>query len=145
MMGKFLGLAGLFCLLVAAACSSDGASTQAAPTSTPISVDLRLTGDPEKGQALFTEQREETNFACATCHYPDREDRLIGPGLLHIAERASSRVEGETAYDYLHNSIVNPSAFVVSGFPDGLMPQIYSQLYTPEQINDLIAYLYTLT
>ncbi len=102
------------------------------------------TGDPEKGKEYFNTVRPEVNFACATCHHFDTEAQLIGPGLLNVSVRAASRVPGESAYDYIHTSIVNPGAFVVPGFPDGLMPKTYKDVWTEEQINDIIAYLYTL-
>lgn len=101
-------------------------------------------GDAANGQVLFTTFYEQTNFACATCHYVDQEGQLIGPGLLNISVHAETRVEGESAYEYIHNSIVHPSAYVVEGYPDGLMPQVYGEIFTEEEINDIIAYLYTL-
>jgi mono/diheme cytochrome c family protein len=101
-------------------------------------------GDAAHGEELFNTFQAQVSFACATCHHFDSEDRLIGPGLLNISTRAETRVEGESAYDYIHNSIVNPSAFVVPDYPDGLMPQIYSQILTEQDIEDIIAYLYTL-
>jgi cytochrome c2 len=101
-------------------------------------------GDPVKGKEYFNTVRTEVNFACATCHHFDTEAQLIGPGLLNVSVRAASRVPGMSAYDYIHTSIVNPSAFVVPGFPDGLMPKVYKDIWTEEQINDIIAYLYTL-
>jgi len=39
---------------------------------------------------------------------------------------------------------VNPSAYVVPDYPDGLMPQIWGQVFTEQEINDLVAYLMTL-
>ncbi|MEZ4671638.1 MAG: c-type cytochrome [Anaerolineae bacterium] len=114
-------------------------------TATPAPVaQAEPSGDPVKGKEYFETMRTEVNFACATCHYVDKEDQLIGPGLLNVSVRAETRVAGETAYEYIHNSIVNPSAFVVPNFPDGLMPQVYKDLWTEEQINDIIAYLFTL-
>lgn len=101
-------------------------------------------GDPANGQVIFNKFYEQTNFACATCHFFDKEDRLIGPGLKGIGQRAAARVPGETNAQYIYNSIINPSAFVVPDFPDGLMPQIWSQVLTPQEINDLVAYLMTL-
>lgn len=127
-----------------------------APTATPIPTDVPtqtapqtagtsiVIGDAERGKALFNEFRPEVNFACATCHYQDREDQLVGPGLLNVGVRAETRVPGQTAAEYIHNSILTPSAFVVPNFPDQLMPQIYSQVFTEEQISDIIAYLLTL-
>ena len=101
-------------------------------------------GDPVKGKGYFETIRSEVNFACATCHYANSESQLIGPGLLNIDTRAETRVAGEAAYDYIYASIVNPSAFVVPGFPDQLMPQTYGEIWSEQEINDIIAYLMTL-
>lgn len=103
-----------------------------------------VVGDPAIGQELFNEFRAEVNFACATCHYPDKEEQLVGPGMLGLGERAATRVEGLSATEYLRNSILHPSDYVVENFPDLLMPQVYADLFTEEQINNLIAYLKTL-
>lgn len=119
-------------------------ATPLPPTETPAPAAQVVAGDVENGRALFNEVRSEVNFACVTCHYPDREDQLIGPGLLNVSARAETRVAGETAAQYLYQSIVAPGAYVVEGYPDGLMPQIYAQIFTEEQIQDIIAYLYTL-
>ena len=61
-----------------------------------------------------------------------------------IANRAGARVSGQTAEDYLHNSILDPNQYVVDGFSPGLMYQNYKDVLTDEQITDLIAYLSTL-
>ncbi|MEP6986487.1 MAG: c-type cytochrome [Chloroflexota bacterium] len=120
-------------------------ATVVAPTATAAQQAAAVpNGDPVKGKEYFNTVRTEVNFACATCHHFDTEAQLIGPGLLNVSVRAASRVPGESAYDYIHTSIVNPGAFVVPGFPDGLMPKIYKDVWTEEQINDIIAYLYTL-
>ena len=101
-------------------------------------------GDPANGEVLFNEMQPAAGFACVTCHFPNQEAQLIGPGLLNVSTRAESRVPGTSAYDYIHTSIVDPSAFVVPGFPDNLMPKIYGEIFTEEQINDIIAFLFTL-
>lgn len=101
-------------------------------------------GDPVIGQELFNEFRAEVNFACATCHYTDKEEQLVGPGMLGLGERAATRVEGMSVTEYLRNSILHPSDYIVENFPDLLMPQVYADLFTEEQINNLIAYLKTL-
>ncbi len=119
-------------------------ATDVPPTATTAAVVSAASGDPIKGQEHFETVRSEVNFACITCHYANSESQLIGPGLLNIGTRAETRVAGESAYEYLHQSIVDPSAFVVSGFPDQLMPQTYKDLWTEEEINDIIAYLMTL-
>jgi mono/diheme cytochrome c family protein len=117
------------------------------PTQAPTEAaeETTISGDAANGEILFNEFQSQASFACATCHNVASEDRLIGPGLLNISTHAETRVEGESAYDYIHTSIVNPGAFVVPDYPDGLMPQIYGDIFTEEQIQDIIAYLYTLT
>lgn len=121
-------------------------ATVAPPTEAPAAANAAAApeGDPANGQVLFNEMQAAAGFACSTCHFTNQETQLIGPGLLNISTRAETRVPGESAYDYLHTSIVDPSAYVVEGFPDNLMPKIYGEIFTEEQINDLIAYLYTL-
>jgi len=46
--------------------------------------------------------------------------------------------------EFLRTSITNPSATVMTGFPDNLMPKIYGTIFTEAEINNLIAYLMTL-
>lgn len=120
-------------------------ATVEAPTAVPQqAASSEVTGDPVKGKEYFNTVRSEVNFACATCHHFDSETQLIGPGLLNVSVRAETRVPGETAYQYIHNSIINPGAYVVEGYPDGLMPRTYKDVWTEEQLNDIIAYLFTL-
>ena len=49
-----------------------------------------------------------------------------------------------TAVEYLHTSIVEPNNFVVEGYPENLMPQVYAEALSEDQINNLVAYLLTL-
>lgn len=121
------------------------ATVEAAPVrSAPqaaVSFDL---GDPEVGMTLFQTFQIDAGFACSTCHWVDREDQLIGPGLLNIGARATARVEGVSAEDYIRSSIINPDVYIVEGFSDDLMPENWAEIYSEEEINHLIAYLFTL-
>jgi mono/diheme cytochrome c family protein len=105
------------------------------------SSELAESGDAERGAALFT-QNIGGQPACSTCHALD-SIRLVGPGMAGIAIRATERVAGQTAVEYLHTSIVNPGAYVVEGFPN-VMPATFAQVLSEQQINDLVAYLLTL-
>jgi mono/diheme cytochrome c family protein len=120
-------------------------ATTAASTEEPAAANAAAVpqGDPAKGEELFNTMEAAAGFACATCHFPNQEAQLIGPGLLNVSVRAESRVPAMSAYDYIHTSIVNPSAFVVPGFPDNLMPKVYGEIFTEEQINDIIAFIKT--
>lgn len=117
-------------------------------TATPLSeqpaADEAFDGDAANGEVLFNTFQAEAGFACATCHRPDSEARLIGPGLLNVGTRAETRIEDLSAVEYIRTSIVNPGAYVVESFPDALMPQNWAEIYVEDEINDLIAYLLTL-
>jgi cytochrome c2 len=100
--------------------------------------------DPEHGKQLFNTFFDQAGYMCATCHRVDSEEKLIGPGQLNVGVRAATRVPGQVAERYIYNSITNPQAFVVPGYPQNLMPQVYSKIFSEQDIYDLIAYLMTL-
>ena len=100
------------------------------------------TADAERGRgALRRIAARSGDFACAGCHYTDSESRLIGPGLLNGGARAESRVEGQSAVEYLFNAIVNPADFVVADYDAGIEPRNYAQIFSQDEIYDIIAYL----
>jgi cytochrome c551/c552 len=101
-------------------------------------------GDPVAGKELFHQTTIESAPGCMTCHSTRPDKVIVGPSLAGIANRAGVRVTGQTAEDYLHNSILDPNLYVVDGFSSGLMYQNYKNVLTDEQISDLIAYLSTL-
>jgi nitric oxide reductase subunit C len=81
----------------------------------------------------------------------------VGPSLAGVAQRAAARVaeagyrgDARTAADYLRESILNPSVYLVPGAlygtPQGvsLMPGGYATVLSTEQVDDLVAYLRTL-
>lgn len=94
-----------------------------------------------RGDTLFHTNYSEVGFSCSQCHYIDKADTLVGPGLLGLGERAATRVEGQSAEEYIRTSILNPNAHVVDGFPAGVMPQGYADLFNEEELNDLVIYL----
>lgn len=121
-------------------------ATPVPPTETPAADGMAVIGqgDPVNGKVLFETLRAEVNFACATCHYVDKEDRLIGPGLKGVSQRATQRKSDLTPPEYIYESIVHPGAYVVPDYPDGLMPQVYADLFTDQQLFDLVAYVMSL-
>ncbi len=96
------------------------------------------------GERLFHQFQSHAGYACVTCHFTDSDERLIGPGLLTIAERAAIRVEGQSGEDYIRESIINPGSYLVEGYPDMFMPQNFAEIFSAEQIDYLVAYLLSL-
>jgi hypothetical protein len=71
----------------------------------------------------------------------DGQGGVIGPDQSTIGTTAATRKPGMDAAAYIRESIVDPNAFVVSGYQPGLMPPNFGQLMTPEQIDQLVNYL----
>lgn len=86
---------------------------------------------------------------CATCHKvgdrgsnkrcPDQEN-LGARAAERAAERTTQTGKPYTAADYLVESIATPSAYVVEGFPDGLMPLVYAPP-VDLSVNEILAVL----
>ncbi len=106
--------------------------------------DERQGGDPERGRRLFFEQLPGENTGCRLCHSLEPGVTLVGPSLAGIADRAAYRIPGMKAVEYLYQSIVDPDAYVVPGYPAGVMPPNYREFLSEEEIQDLVAFLLTL-
>ncbi|MBI5933464.1 MAG: hydrogenase iron-sulfur subunit [Chloroflexi bacterium] len=100
--------------------------------------------DPKAGEGIYYETTAGVNAGCRICHSLVKDERIIGPSFYGIANRAGARIPGMSAEEYLRQSILEPNAFVVPGFPEGQMIQTFGDLLTEEQIQDLIAFLMTL-
>lgn len=90
------------------------------------------------GLELLEERLIGFNPGCITCHSLDEDVTLVGPSLFGIGSRAAGQVAGQSAADYLRESIVNPDAFVVPGFSAGQMATEWTDYLTDEQINSLV-------
>ncbi len=90
-------------------------------------------GVPEEGRRLYG------SIGCSGCHSLG-SDRIVGPGFKGVGDRAKSRRPGLSADEYIVESIVDPRAFIVEGFPRQ-MPA-FDELST-QQIADLLAFLKT--
>lgn len=146
----------LFLLLACTfvACGADASPTDQ-PTPEPSStIEDLTTGDAEAtseadsnspGAVLFNEFYEEAQFACATCHYLDTDNRLLGPGLLSIEDRYDTYdTDTESLEDYIRQAIIDPRAFHVpddSPYPENIMPINYDEIFTEGEIDLLIEYI----
>jgi cytochrome c oxidase subunit 2 len=102
-----------------------------------------LTGDSgnvplaEAGEALFQQ------LGCVTCHQADAQGR--GPSLVGVFGQEVELEGGQTVTadeEYLRESIVNPRAKIVAGYPS-IMPTYQGQI-SDEGLQQIIAYLKSL-
>ena len=104
-------------LLVLAACGNGDANTTA-PAAT--------VGDPERGREIWDDGGGVLEGGgCQECHSLDGSEstfpNLRAPTWQGVSGRAGDRVPGLSAEEYLRESIVDPAAYIVEGYPD-IMP-----------------------
>lgn len=104
------------------------------------------------GQALF----RSVTPNCTACHSVAPGVNLAGPTLAGLATRAAQHVgspdykgQAKDAQAYIRESITHPSAHLVPGAMysangTSFMPDTYAKSLTPEQLDQLVAYLATL-
>jgi cytochrome c len=82
---------------------------------------------------------------CLGCHAvtADGPDAL-GPNLAGVATRAAANPDGLTAAEWLRRATVQPNAEIAEGYRAGFMPANYEQIYRPDEIDALVAYMLTL-
>lgn len=91
--------------------------------------------------ADFDQGRQIYLAQCASCH--GAQDG-VGPSLAGMAERAATRIEGQSAADYLYQSIVEPAAYVVDGYQN-IMPGDYAEKLSEQEINSLVKFMLEFT
>ncbi len=106
------------------------AQTTTAPAPKPPA---QPTGDAAAGKQLFASK------GCGSCHTfrPAGASGTVGPDLDNLAADAQKANRG-SVQEYAAESIENPSAYVVPGYPDGVMPNFG---FSKTQVNDLVAFL----
>lgn len=104
-----------------------------------------LQGNAENGERLFKQRVIGPASApgCANCHSLEPDIVLIGPSQAGLGSRAGGRVDGQSAEDYIEESITNPDIFIVDGFPESTMYQSYGTELTAQEIADLVAFTMT--
>ena len=149
--GKYVGLFVLVCVLLTAgmlasvialagepkeerAAPGEETTTAAAPTTTS-KAPAPPSGDAAAGKALFNAQ------GCNACHTfkPAGATAKVGPDLDNLAADAAKANRGSAA-EYAAESIKDPGAYVVPGYPNGVMPKFS---LSGKQVADLVAFLTT--
>jgi cytochrome c2 len=122
----YRGLALSLMLVLLAACG--GATTDT------------IRGDARNGEELFLQGAVPP---CSTCHSLKPGLDLVGPSLAWIGRNADSRVPGQSASDYLRQSILEPDAHIAFGFSANIMAASYKTQLSSQEVEDLVAYLLT--
>jgi cytochrome c2 len=99
-------------------------------------------GNADRGKTLVSDKQ------CITCHkisaIPASASATIGPPLDGIGNTAATRKSGMAADAYIRESIKDPNAFIVPGFPGPPSPMILPVPVNDNETNDIVAYLLTL-
>jgi len=118
-----------------AASSNDMTQSEGAADTGP----LELTGAELGAQVAQTQ-------GCAGCHSVDGS-QLVGPTWLGLYDSQVTLDDDTTVVadaDYLRRSIVETNAEIVKGFPASVMPGIYKDTLSEEQIDALVEYIKSL-
>ncbi len=131
-MRRLLAFAALAALL--AGCSTTVPGGKKVTTPTPDTVVGKLPNTA--GASVFA------SAGCGACHVfgPAGSTGTIGPDLDNLAGDAQKANQGTLAA-FTKTSILDPSAYVAPGYPNGVMPGTYGATLTPQQIDDLVSFL----
>jgi mono/diheme cytochrome c family protein len=136
-LGLFLVVVVLFVIAELAAVEKFAAESKAAgekptgsTTTTQTTTSAPPTGDAAAGKAVFA------SAGCSACHTLKEANATgtVGPNL-------DTALKGKDAA-FIHQSIVDPNAYIAPGYPKGVMPQDFGKSLSQKQIDDLVALLY---
>jgi cytochrome c oxidase subunit 2 len=89
------------------------------------------------GKAVFT----SAETGCGGCHTftPAGTKGTVGPDLDKLPEEAQRA--GKPLEPFVHESIVDPGAYVEKGYPPGVMPTDFGTKLTKQELDALVQYL----
>ncbi|MEZ4660575.1 MAG: c-type cytochrome [Caldilineaceae bacterium] len=130
----------------AAAAGSDSASATTAETSADTAAESSPLSHDDLVVAFAT-------GGCSGCHtIPDIQAAAgqIGPNLAGIGTTGATRIEGLSAEEYIRQSMQDPEAFIAPACPTGPCPTgvmlpNYAAVLSEDQVNNIVAYLLSLT
>jgi mono/diheme cytochrome c family protein len=99
------------------------------PPPRPTTTAEEPSGSPAAGKTVFA------SAGCGGCHTfsPAASSGTTGPNL-------DESLDGKDA-EYVRRAIVEPDADVAEGYSPGVMPKTYEEQLSPEQLDDLVAFL----
>ncbi len=140
---EFIGNTAYVVTLTGEVWAIEGAAESSAASAKMAAIDPTEIGDTERGNELFVTGGGVLSSPCIRCHkLEEGGSERYGPLMLGVSERAGSRVVGQSAVEYLQQSIMDPPAYIVEGFEDR-MPKVYSRVLNEDDINALVAFMLT--
>lgn len=108
------------------------------PTAEPVLPQVDESDPVSLGRVVYLQA------GCAACHaVSGLSTGAVGPGLDGIATTAAGRVEGLSAEEYLRQSLLEPSAYIVEDYDD-VMPADVAASLSEEQLDNLLSFLLSL-
>ena len=117
--------------------AATGANTTGAATTTPTTTAATTAaGNPAQGNSVFASN------GCGACHTfrPAGSSATIGPDL-DTKPALDAKKSNMQLAAFIQESIVNPNAYIASGYAKGVMPQTFGSTLTKTQLDDLVAFI----
>jgi mono/diheme cytochrome c family protein len=127
----------LLAALASALAGCGGGTVTSATPETVVGTLPKAPSGSAAGKALFLQN------GCGGCHTytPAGSNGKVGPDLDRLAADAAKAGRGPVKA-YVRESILNPNAYVVPGFPSNVMPSFQGKL-TSSQVGQLVDFLTT--
>lgn len=126
--------------------SSAPPSTPPTPPSSTSSSSTSSSGSAAAGKAVFL------SAGCASCHTlaAAASTGTIGPDLTtrlasDCANPASQKIRGTTLKACIDKAIIDPYAYIPTGYQKGIMPATFANTLGPAKINELVDFLASVT
>ena len=124
-----------------------GAAASATPSGSSSPSSSSSTPSAATGKTIFTGAG-----GCASCHTLSAAGTsgIVGPNLTQrlksdCATAQSMQIRGKTLADCIRTAITKPYAYLPTGYHAGVMPSNFAQTLGPAQVDDLVAYLSSVT
>ena len=117
--------------------TSSAATTSSATTTSGSTTTASGGGNAAAGKAVFAAN------GCASCHTfePAGATGTVGPNL-DKAPESDAKADGNMDLTaFIKESIADPDAYIAKGYTKGIMPTTFGKSLTPQQLNDLAAFI----
>jgi cytochrome c(L) len=91
-----------------------------------LAAERSLAADEDPGKQLFMD-------TCQTCHRINGTGGDVGPDLSSVGARRDA--------EFIRQSILDPNAVVTEGYKPDIMPKNFKELFTEDQLNQLVTFL----